>query len=376
VSRDNDRFFFKVFTLVVAGVLTAIAARYLHRVLDRAETHFGWRPNPEGVAEFLDELDTPYFAQAAPEAMAHAEKIDTFLFRQMDEAHRARYGTPYKTWRQSIGDCVAFGAGCAVYASESVSYSLGQLPQPPLLPATEALYGGSRVEARNRDGSGAAPVGGWSDGSYGGAAARWLRDWGVVYRQPFPEFGYDLTTYSGERSKNWGAYGNGGQGDGGRLDKIAQKHPARYVVQVRTWDELVAAITAGFPVTIASNQGFTTTTNERGVLEASGTWYHQMCCIGVAFAEANEGQEAGSQAGSVGLGIDAALIMNSWGENWLAYRGRYPADQPSGSFWARRSVIERMLAQGDSYAIGDIHTGFRWRDIHHGEWLHPVIEAR
>ena len=100
------------------------------------------------------------------------------------------------------------------------------------MPASESIYGGSRVEARNRPEGG----GGWSDGSYGGAAAKWLRDWGVVYRQPFADLGYDLTNYSAERAKNWGNYGNGVQGDKGRLDKLAKRHPARHVVAVRTWE--------------------------------------------------------------------------------------------------------------------------------------------
>jgi hypothetical protein len=321
---------------------------------------FGWTPNPAGVREFLAELDRPYFADAAPEAMAKAERVNTFLYRAMNKAHMARYGKPFTAWKQSIGDCVSFGAAAAVYCSESITFDLGQLAEPPLIPSTEAIYGGSRVEARGKPGDGARPVGGWSDGSYGGAAARWLRDWGVVYRQPFDDLGYDLTTYSGDRAKSWGAYGAGGEGDAGRLDERAKRHPARHVVQVRTWDELVAAITAGFPVTIASNQGFASRTNAAGIAEARGTWMHQMCIVGIRFADNSpDGVEA----------ADAALVLNSWGTKWISYAGRYPADQPDGTFWARRKIVERILAQDDSYAIGDVKTGFKWRDIHHDRWL-------
>lgn len=333
-----------------------------------AEAGFGWQPDPEGVREFLAELgEKRFFSQAAPEAMAKAERIDTFLYRAMAKAHQARYGRPWVCEKQGIGDCVAWGAMHAVWCSESISWDLGQMPEPPLIPSTEAIYGGSRVEARGRNGDGLSPVGGWSDGSYGGAAAKWLRDWGVVYRQPFEDLGHDLTTYSADRAKQWGAYGNGGQNDRGRLDTLAKKHPARHVVAVRTWDELVAAITAGFPVTIASNQGFASRTDESGVLAAQGTWMHQMCIVGIRFADkAPPGVRA----------VDAALVLNSWGTKWISYAGRYPADQPDGSFWATRPVVERILGQNDSYAIGDIKTGFKWRDIHHGNWLAPgPIEA-
>ena len=360
MSRGEQTLVTRVLTLVIAGLLTAVAARYVHRWLDSAEqTYFGYQPDPAGVAEFLAELGPDrYFSEAALEAMAKAERIDTFLYRVMDAAHRSRYGSPFVVGKQGIGDCVSWGAMHAVYCSESLTWSLGKSPEAPLMPSTESIYGGSRVEARNRPEGG----GGWSDGSYGGAAAKWLRDWGVVYRQPFTDLGYDLTNYSAERAKNWGNYGNGGQGDKGRLDKLAKKHPARHVVAIRTWEECVAALTAGFPVTIASSQGFANRTDEAGVLSPSGTWMHQMSLVGIRF---KENSPPGVRA------VDACLVLNSWGTRWLSYAGKFPADQPDGSFWAEKKVIERILAQGDSYAIGDIKTGFAWRDIHHGDWLAP-----
>lgn len=349
------------FGLVVAVILIAAAAMlWIDRQVPSGAVMGGWTPNPEGVRDFLDELDAPFFAEAAPGAMRRSEHRDTFLYRAMDRAHRARYGTPWVCGKQGIGDCVSWGAMHAVYCSEAITWDIGQLPEPPLIPSSEAIYGGSRVEARGKPGDGERPVGGWSDGSYGGAAARWLRDWGVVYRLPYSELGYDLTEYSADRAKRWGAYGNGGEGDAGRLDKLAKRHPARHVVAVRTWDELAAAITAGFPVTIASSQGFANRTDESGVLRASGTWMHQMCIVGIRFADqAPEGVRA----------VDAALVLNSWGTKWISYAGRYPDDMPAGTFWAERPVVERILRQGDSYAIGDIKTGFVWRDIHHGNWL-------
>lgn len=354
------RLFVTVFLLVLGVGAFIYARRFAPPV---AEAGFGWTPDPEGVREFLDELgEKRFFSQAAPEAMDKARHVDTFLYRAMDKAHRARYGTPFVAWKQGIGDCVAFGAAGAIYCSESLSWDLGLIAEPPLIPSTEACYGGSRVEARGRNGDGLSPVGGWSDGSFGGAAAKWLRDWGVVYRQPFPDLGYDLTTYSAERAKQWGAYGAGGQNDRGRLDAIAKKHPARHVVAVRTWDELVAAITAGFPVTIASNVGFASRTDEVGALAAQGQWLHQMCIVGIRFADKSP---PGVKP------MDAALILNSWGTRWISYAGKYPADQPDGSFWATRAVVERILKQDDSYAIGDVKTGFLWRDIHHGNWLAP-----
>jgi len=318
---------------------------------------FGYVADPVGAAKFLESLDVRFFADAAPDAMKKAEKVDTFLYRQMNAAHKARYGSKFTPGRQLNGSCVAWGAMHAVYCAESVEWSLGNRDEPPYLPATCSIYGGSRVESKlKEDYDGSRPVGGWSDGSTGYRAARWLRDWGVIYRTTYSNEGdtLDLTTYDKDREKNWGAFGNGGEDDafGLWLDREAAKTPCKHVANIRTWDELVAAITSGFPVTIASNQGFTRTRDSDGFCQARGTWMHQMMIAGLRFARNDEER-------------DGALIINSWG-NYVD-GGKYPDDQPDGTFWAEKKVIEKILAQGDSWAIAEVR--FKWRDIQHDQWL-------
>lgn len=311
----------------------------------------GYVPDPAGVARFLEELPQPYFAQAGADAMRQAKEVDTFLYRHMDRAHRARYGTPFVVGRQGIGDCIAWGAHHAVFCAESVDWATGKLAEPPMIPCTEAIYGGARVEARGRDGSGTSPVGGWSDGATGWGAARWLRDWGVVYREQL--LGHDLRQYDKDRAKAWGAYGCGGQGDDGKLDARAKRHPCRHVVAVKQWSELVAAVTSGYPVTIASSVGFNSGNRDAdGFCAAAGTWMHQMCVVGVRF---------GTRPG--------ALVMNSWG-NYVG-GGKFPPDQPDGTFWATRDAMQRILGQGDSYAIGSVD-GFGFREIDNGDWFQPA----
>ena len=219
------------------------------------------------------------------------------------------------------------------------------------------MYGGSRVEARGRSGDGSSPVGGWSDGSYGAAAARWVRDWGVVYREQVG--GHDLLTYSPDRAKQWGAYGNGGKGDGGKLDTIAKKHPAQNVAMVKTFAEAAAAIEAGFPVAVCSMQGFASVRDQHGYAAASGSWAHCMCFVAVRYAKN-------------GSPDDALLCLNSWGPRWIS-GPRWPDDMPEGSFWVRRTIVERMLgSQPDSYAVGSV-AGFGWRDLDNGGFLAPSL---
>lgn len=346
--------------LATAGVLITLYALALWQGAEQkrggwgSASDFGYTPDPAGAAEFLQSLDVRFFSDAAPDAMAKAEEVDTFLWRPLNEACLARYGEPFSPGRQLNGSCVAWGAMHAVWIAESIEWQLGNRSEPPVMPSTESIYGGSRVEARGKPGDGARPVGGWSDGSTGYAAAKWLRDWGVIYRKDYGD-GLDLRTYSKDVEKRWGAYGNGGEGDGGRFDKVAAETPCRHVVAVKTWAELVAAITSGFPVTIASSQGFTKTRDADGFCQASGTWMHQMCIAGIRF----------QKNGGGGVPRDGALIVNSWGD--YCRGGKWPSDQPDGTFWAERRTVERILSQGDCWAIAEVE--FQWRDIRHDRWL-------
>lgn len=322
------------------------------------DERFGYTPNPEGVEQFLRELPQPMFRQAGAETIREAKGVDTFLYRAANRAHLERYGRPWVVERQGIGDCVSWGWAHGVYIAQAIDWETGRLPEAPLFPSTEAIYGGSRVEARGKDGNGSSPVGGWQDGSYGAAAAHWLRDWGVVYRDQVGI--HDLRLYSADRASQWGAYGCGGKADGGKLDAIAKKHPATHVALVTTWAEAAAAIEAGFPIPVASMQGFANVTDEHGYAAASGQWAHEMCFVGARY------KKNGSPS-------DALLCLNSWGPKWITYRGKFPADQPDGSFWVTRSVAERMLAAKDSFAVGSV-TGFGWRELDNGGFMQPPPE--
>lgn len=344
---------------LILGALACYAMLLLFRgaQVSRDAIPTGYVPDPVGVEKFVRELPQPFFAQAGAECVKKATGKDVFLYRHMLDAHQARYGKPFVVGRQQIGSCVAWGAMHAVYCGESVSWAIGERPDPPIMPATAPIYGGSRVEARqdNPEGfDGSSPRGGFSDGSYGAAAAKWLKNWGVVYATDYPGvFDYSTAGFLGSREKEEGAYGAGGRGDNYKVDRLAKQHPCRHVAKVSTWDELCAALESGYPVTVASGQGFSSRRSggngpEAGISEASGAWAHQMVFVGIRHKKN-------------GSPDDLALILNSWGPSWNA-GGKFPEDQPDGSFWARRSVVERMI-RSDSWAIGE--TAFRWRDVDH-----------
>lgn len=310
---------------------------------------FGYKPDPKGTAAFLRELDKPFFAQAGEDAIRQAQGRDTFLYRAAYKAHEARYGKPWVVGRQGIGDCVSWGWAHGCWMAMCIDWELGRLAEPPAMVATESIYGGSRVEARGRS------AGGYADGSYGGAAAKWCRDWGVIFRLAYPEQdgGHDLLEYSSSKAKAWGNFGNGGQGDDGQFDAVAKRHPCKHVAVVTNFEEAAAAIESGYPVPVCSGAGFAKVRDEDGFARRSGSWAHCMCFIGVRY---------GNRPG--------LLCLNSWGDSWIS-GPRWPDDMPEGSFWVDLDSVNGMLSGKDSFAVGGVD-GFRWRDLHNGNWLQPA----
>ena len=340
---------------IFLAVLTTLVSRYVNRLANQVD-QFGYIPDPAATQEFLRELAEPRFAQAGAECMTKVVKQDTFLWRYADEAHMQVYGKPFTLWNQgSAGTCVSFGWALGSYIGQCVDWKQGEQPKPPLLVATEPIYGGSRTLARMPPVSFA----GYSDGSYGGAAARWVAGkckdpavGGIIYREVIGK--YDLSKYSISMSREWGA-----NGPPREIATRAAEHRALAVAQVTTWDELVAAITAGYCVPICSNVGFAATNvrDKDGFLPRGGQWNHCMVAVAVRFAD-GPGKR------------DGACIANSWGLTWVT-GGKYPADQPDGSFWVSRADIEAILRQGDSFAIGGV-AGFPWRQLEHREWMTPA----
>lgn len=310
----------------------------------RTVAKFGYKPNPDATRDFVATLKRPTFTQAAPAVVQNATERNAFLYRALQRVHRAKYGRDWIVGTQKIGDCVSWGWGHGADVHLAVMWALGDITIAEWRPAaTEAIYGGSRVEARGRS----YYAGG--DGSYGGAAARWVREWGIVFRQPYPELGIDLTTYDGGRARSWGAYGCGGPGDNGRLDSLAKQHPIRNVALVRSFREAAAALQSGYPVPVCSGQGFHEIRDRDGFSRPSGSWSHCMCFVGVRFGD------------RPGL-----LCLNSWGPRWIS-GPKWPEDMPDGSFWVDASVCDRMLSLGDSFAISG-YDGFPLRTLRHGDW--------
>lgn len=317
-----------------------------------AASRFGYVPDAKGTREFLRELPQPLFAQAGDDCIKKAQKKDTFLYRAAQDVHRKLYGKEWVVVRQSIGDCVSHGWAHGCWISSCVAYQLGELSEPPPMVCSESIYGGSRVEARGRS------SGGWGDGSYGGAAAKFVKDWGVTFRLAYPQQdgGHDLTAYSGSVAKSWGNYGNGGQNDNGVFDAVAKRHPMRHVALVATFEEAAAAIESGYCVPVCSGYGFSSTRDSDAFCRRQGSWAHCM-----VFCSVRYGQRPG------------LLCLNSWGPTWVS-GPKWPSDMPDGSFWVDADTATGMLSGRDSFAVGAID-GFKWRNLHHKEWFQVPVST-
>lgn len=302
---------------------------------------FGYDPNPTRSKQFIRSLQRPFLAQAGPNLKADNE-TPVFLYRSLYKAYERKNGRPWVVGQQKIGDCVSWGFKHAAEIHLAVLYETGESSDWQEI-SSESIYGGSRVEGVG------ASRGGYSDGSYGAAAAAWLTKYGIVYRKDYPGL-VDLREYSGARAKDWGNYGNGGRDDNGRLDAIAKQNSIKSVVLIRNFQEAAAAIQAGYPVAVCSGQGFSSTRDEDGFCRAQGSWAHCMVFIGVRY---------GSRPG--------LLCLNSWGPSWV--RGpKFPSDQPEGSFWVESRVVNSMLSGEDSFSVSGLD-GFPFRDLRNGDWV-------
>lgn len=268
---------------------------------------FGWRGVDDLQRSFAGHF--PTLAEAAPHLVGAPDSTDPILL--------------YKAWRdvlgkdpdypaQQIGDCVSFGHGHSNDLLQCIEIGLGE-PAVFQETDTEFIYGTSREVAG---------ILGRQDGSYGAAAVKAMTTVGMVSRAMLGGDG----NYSGQRAKAWGLSG---------VPASAKQEAGAFklgsAAQVSTWDELVAAMRNGYPVTICTAQGFTLDRDADGFCRARGRWGHCMFIAGVRFDR------------------PGACIVQSWGPETPS--GPRALDQPSFSFWAERPVVERILGEGDSWAL-------------------------
>ena len=283
----------------------------------------GWlgKDNPELVKAQFDLLKGGFrsFSIAAKSRSAKGSK--TMLY----EVVRKVLGKDTDNYPQEIGDSVSFGAknaGEYLMATERLMKGDREKWAPVFPPY---LYGTGRVFIGRGQFNG-------SDGSLGS----WMADAVIKYGVLRSDFD-GVPKYSGRVASKWGDT----PGPDKKFVEEGKLHPVKSAALVNTWDELVEAISNGYPCTTASDIGYSMTPSSDGFHRQTDSWGHQMCIIGV-----DDGYKNGSDP--------YAIILNSWGDCHGQLKDFDNGTQlPVGTLRVRRKDIEKHLRQDETYAYSN-----------------------
>lgn len=294
-----------------------------------APVNFGWVDDPAAVEAVADQLRFRVFSDT-PAGQVRDETLPTHAY--LWQAYlKVTGGLPPVKDQGQVGSCVSFGTNNAIMRSLVSDLASAKKRGSYKDIAEEVTYGGSRVQV------GGGKIRG--DGSVGAWAAEFVRKYGVVPRETVA--GVDLSRYDQSRCKKWGDP----PGPPAAILDAAKLSPVKEVTQVKTWSEAKKALAQGYAIAVCSQQGFSMKRDQNGVSQPSGSWAHCMCLDGYHV----EGVE------------EYGHITNSWGAD--AHKGPVGWGSPNtDGFWAKSSVVERMLRQGDSWAFSGV-VGFPAREI-------------
>lgn len=289
----------------------------------------GWLYRPRDVAEAVGSMRRPIFgveAHASGIAGSGAGKI-VLLHEAVNKVRGS-----FLVREQQRGTCVSQGWALAVDIVKCVQIVAGAREKFTGDTATEPIYAGSRVEI----GKGAC---GRGDGSVGAWAARFVTEYGTLVRGKYGDI--DLTEPDEGISVRWGMPRAGVPDE---LEPKVREHPVRTTSMVTDFEGGRDAIANGYAIAVCSNQGFTSTRDEKGFAKPRGSWAHCMCFIAVDDSDSRPG----------------LLCMNSWGPHWISGPKRH--NQPDGSMWVDADTCTRMLSGQDSFAVSG-YEGFPAQDL-------------
>lgn len=288
---------------------------------------YGWVPDPEAVEAVAQGLRFKVFSDT-PAGQVKDETLPKSVYL-WEAVVKVTGKLPTPKDQKQVGSCVSFGTNSAIYRSMATDIASGRIKGELKFITEEVTYGLSRHQIGKDKIRG--------DGSVGAWAAEAVKQYGVVPREHIA--GVDLTTYSEARCKD---YGSKGPPEG--VIAVAKESPVNSITQVKTWAEAKKALASGYGIAVCSDQGFSMQRDKNGVCAAQGSWGHCMCIDGYHV-------EGGTEYGH---------IVNSWGPD--THKGPVGWGSPgTDGFWAKSSVIDRMLKQDDSWAFSSA-VGFPARE--------------
>jgi hypothetical protein len=166
----------------------------------------GWEYNAEVIAAAVEYFESAGVSLAAPEPLdGFGEGKSIFLW----EAEQACLGHTLDADNQARGTCVSRGTHGAIQDTIFSAVDAGQLISDTPVIDFATIYGGARVQINGRMGR-ASPWGTpadkvQGDGAFGGDAARFVHEYGIVPRGPYGTI--DLTAAREDLAILWGNQG-------------------------------------------------------------------------------------------------------------------------------------------------------------------------
>jgi hypothetical protein len=281
----------------------------------------GWIYDPKMVEEMIKDAERPFFSQAANILGSSGKGKRALLFKNFE-----KLGIPFpKPLQVSEPDCVSHAASLSLDTLKVTEIVNGERERWVARSASEFIYHCSRVIiGKNRlRGSG---------GSINGWAIKGLNLYGSLWRMPYSSA--DLSVYSGGRSRDWG-----NNSIPQALFPEAKPYNIREYAIVKNFENACDSLYNGYPIIVASDQGFSNTRDKDGFASPRGTWQHAMSVLGFKDDDRRP----------------AVLIANSW-PSYLP--GPNEFGLPPSSFWCDAEVFNRMCRFNDTYSMSGFE-GFK-----------------
>ncbi len=277
---------------------------------------------------------------------------------------------------QARGDCVSWGARNAALMTMVCDIVSGQPDEKSGKPEEKPDV----------------PAGGISDGVLSTEAFYWWRGYngdgwqcpsvakvacqksGLVLRKNYPEFGVDLTRYSGSTA---GKYGSRAPGDD--VVKVVTQHLIHQATNASNYEARRDLLHNGYGLIDCGGEGWSSSRDEYGMSKRSGSWSHSMSEIGFDDRDSTK-QKFGEplvcilnswakwNSGPRDIFQSAALVPPEKKAAWAAAGITNPATGnimiPEGSFWTLASTCNRR----EVYAFSGAH-GWPKKQVDPLDWV-------
>jgi hypothetical protein len=283
----------------------------------------GWVDDPQEFEDQLTAMSEPFFAGAAPILKDSGKNKVVLLYKILEEIA----GFIPEPLQTRAPDCVSHACGFCLDVLSAVEIKFGDREEWLARTASEPIYSNARVKIGR---------GMFRAGTTNTHAIQSMIKYGTLIRKKYGRV--DLTKYTSNRAITWG-----NQDLPKSLLDISKNYTISDFNLIQNYNEARDAIANGYPVAVASSQGFSNKRDNEGFCAPRGTWRHSMAVVAVDDSYRRPG----------------VLIQNSW-PKYLSGPTRH--DNPQSSFWCDADVFDRMCRYKDTYCIVDFN-GYKKRKI-------------